>query len=467
MRNGITRDGSRPLSRRRVLRSLASGSIILPGLLSELLAEGSPPREAADPLAPRPPHHAPRAKRVIFCYMTGGVSHVDTFDPKPRLLADHGKKTAATRGQFLTRSPYEFRPYSSCGTEVSELFPHVGACMDDICLIRSMYTDHADHTQATLGIHTGSVSVVRPSIGSWVSFGLGTFNRNLPSFVVLAPEIPYAGSHVWGSDFLPACHQGTRVIPGKDPIPNLARNTRDPSVEDVEMGLLAALNRRHLASRGVDPSLAARIRSFDVASGMLEEAPEAFDLRGESDATLALYGLERGKEKGFGWQCITARRLAERGVRFIELIDTGSSNNWDAHGDMKTHEPHARNVDRPLAGLIQDLKARGMLNDTLVVWTTEFGRRPFADKPDHKGREHYRNAFSTWLAGGGVKGGIVHGKTDEHGIKVVENGVHVHDLHATILHILGIDHERLTYRHAGRDFRLTDVAGDVVYDILA
>jgi len=289
----------------------------------------------------------------------------------------------------------------------------------------------------------------------------------LPSFVVIAPQVPYAGDQTWGSDFLPGCHQGTRVTPGPEPIADLRRRLRSSRLQERELARIQELNRAHLAARGPDPQLTARIRSFETAFGMQQEAPEAFDVSRESDATLRLYGLERGSTQGFAWQCLVARRLSERGVRFIELIDTGSSNNWDAHGDMQTHAPLARNVDRAIAGLLRDLKSRGLLDDTLVVWTTEFGRTPYHENAAAKGREHHHWAFSSWMAGGGVKHGHVHGSTDDHGIYVAENGVHVHDLHATILHLLGLDHTRLTFRHAGRDFRLTDVKGEIVRDVIA
>src|SRR5687768_10258795 len=407
-------------SRRHVLRSLVGGSLLLPGIVSDLFAaDGAAGAASPGAVIPRPSHFVPKAKRVIFLYMSGGVSHVDSFDPKPRLFADHGKNLSSGRGSRVAKGPnWEFRPRGKSGIEISDLFPHVAECVDDLCVVRSMKTDHGDHFEATLGIHTGSVTVTRPSIGAWVSYGLGTLNQNLPSFVVLAPKLPYAGGQVWGSDFLPASHQGTRVLPGSDPIANLTR--RSPShLQQMELGLLQSFNKNHLLTRDNDPALAARIRSFETAAGMQQEAPDAFDLTKETDATLALYGLERGSTKGFAWQCLVARRLVERGVRFVELIDIGSSNNWDAHGDMKTHEPLARNVDRPIAGLLKDLKSRGMLEDTLVVWTTEFGRTPFTDGP--KGRSHQNSAFSSWLAGGGAKGGIAYGKTDDYAAKVVEN----------------------------------------------
>ncbi len=453
-------------SRRQVVRSLVGGSILMPGILSGFFsdaARGAEDATAGGTLLPCAPHRPARAKRVIFLYMSGGVSHMDSFDPKPRLTADHGKRPGG--GSPYLRTFWDAKPRGRCGTEVSDLFPHIAGCVDDICLVRSMHGDHPDHFQATLGIHTGSVSVARPSIGSWVSYGLGTENQNLPSFVVLAPELPYAGSQVWSSDFLPGCHAGTRVVAGAEPVPNLNRRSPSAEVQGMELGLLDRLNRKHQQSRPANPELSARIKSFETAFGMQMEMPDVLDLSAETDATLDLYGLERGSTKGFAWQCLVARRLAERGVRFIELIDVGSHDNWDAHADMLTHGPLARNVDKPIAGLLKDLKGRGMLDDTLVVWTTEFGRTPFLDGKN--GRSHYPVAYSSWLAGGGTKPGFVYGKTDDYGAQVVENPVHVHDFNATILHLLGFDHTKLTFRHAGRDFRLTDVHGRVVNEILA
>jgi hypothetical protein len=448
---------------------MVGGSLLFPGIIRQLMAQETD--AGANPLAPKQPPFPAKAKRVIFLYMTGGVSHLDSFDPKPQLIADHGKATirnlalGGTGPAKYLKPFWDFHPHGQCGTEVSELFPHVGSMMDEICLIRSMKGDHRDHFQATLGIHTGSVSVTRPSLGSWVSYGLGTENQNLPSFAVLAPMLPYAGSQVWSSDFLPGCHQGVQVLAGAEPIPDLNRRSASARLQELELDLLARVDRKHQQNRPAEPALAARIKSYETAFGMQMAMPEVLDLSKETDATHELYGLERGSTKGFGWQCLVARRMAERGVRFIELIDVGSSNNWDSHTDMKAHGPLARNVDRPIAGLLKDLKSRGMLEDTLVVWTTEFGRTPQSDGPN--GRSHHNDAYSSWLAGGGVKPGIVHGKTDEYGHQVVEDPVHVHDFHATILHLLGFDHEKLTFRHAGRDFRLTDVHGNVVKAILA
>jgi hypothetical protein len=462
--------------RRTVLRSFVAGSLLMPGILRQLLADEAAPADPVDPLAPRAPHFPGKAKNVIFLFMTGGVSHVDTFDPKPRLTADVGKEVKLDHPEiknrpgyeriFLKRPQWDFHKHGQCGTEVSELFPHLAECVDDLAVIRSLHTSHSNHYNATLGMHTGSYAFARPSIGAWVSYGLGTENRNLPSFVMIAPAQTYAGSQVYASDFLPGAHQGTLVVPGPEPVANIApRVARNR--QELELAALGRLNQRHLAQRADDPLLAARIRSFETAFGMQMAVPDAFDLKGESDATLALYGLPRGGVQGFAWQCLAARRLIERGVRFVELIDTGSSGNWDSHGDMLDHARLAKNVDQPIAGLLKDLKSRGLLDETLVVWTTEFGRTPFNNTAEAKGREHHPWAFSSWLAGAGVKPGIVHGETDEYGIRVATDPVHVHDFHATILHLMGLDHQRLTYRHSGRDYRLTDVHGRVVGEVLA
>lgn len=471
-------------TRRQFVQSAVAGSLLMPGLLSELLAadaarssssRGAP--DATNPVAPREPHFPAKAKSVIFLFMSGGVSHIDSFDPKPQLVADHGKQVTfdhpETRNRpgyekiFLKRPDWKFSPHGQSGIEVSDLFPHIANQVDDIALIRSMHTSHSNHYNATLGMHTGSFAFARPSIGAWLSYGLGTSNQNLPSFLVLAPQMPYAGTQVWASDFLPGAHQGTRVLPGPEPVANLARRVPSAKRQELELAALQSFNEAHRATRGDDLQLAARMKSFETAHGMQTEMPAALDLSQETEATLALYGLKRGMNDGFGWQCLAARRLVERGVRFVELIHTGSSGNWDSHGNMADHGRLAPQVDQPIAGLLRDLKQRGMLDDVLVVWTTEFGRTPFNNTADAPGREHHNWGFSSWLAGAGVKRGYVHGATDEHGIRAVEKPVHVHDFHATILHLMGIDHERLTYRHGGRDYRLTDVEGHVVKDVLA
>lgn len=450
-------------NRRGMIRSLAAGGLLLPGVLSEMLRGG----EAENPLAPKPPHFAAKAKRVIFLFMTGGVSHVDTFDPKPFLTANHGKPA---RGKsFYKGADWKFRRYGQGGIEISDLFPEIGGVADDLCVIRSMKNINGDHFGATIGIHTGSATFNRPSMGSWVSYGLGTFNQNLPSFVVIAPELPYAGEQVFGADFLPVLHQGTRIVPGPAPIPNMSRRAPTEEIQKTELQLTEYFNRQHLTGRETDSNLGARIKSFETAFGMQREAPEAFDLSKESDATLKLYGLERGATKGFGWQCLVARRLAERGVRFVEVIDGGTSidHNWDAHAYMGVYDRLAPAVDRSIAGLIRDLKSRGMLEETVVVWTTEFGRSPRVPDPTAEGRGHHATAYSSWVAGGGFKGGIVYGESDEIGEQVARDVVTVHDLQATVLNQLGLDHRRLTYRHAGRDYRLTDVHGNLVTGILA
>jgi hypothetical protein len=469
-------------TRRDALKRAAGGfgALALQAMLNE--THGAVPEVSrarteggnGDPLAPKTTHFQPRAKRVIWLYMSGGVSQVESFDPKPLLNRDHNKTLAIDNWQgrvgtfrpYLKKSIFPFQRGGKCGTEISDLFPHVRELADELCVIRSMETDHTNHFESTLGMHTGSFSFVRPSVGSWVSFGLGSENRNLPAFLVLAPVMPYAGAQVWGSDFLPGAHQGTRVTPGEVPIANIRRRVGTRRLQQLELALLREANQEHLNARPREAALDARIRSFDTAFGMQAAAPETFDLGRESAATLDLYGLKRGQTTGFGWQCLVARRLVERGVRFVELIDSGSSGNWDQHGDMAGHVGRAAYVDQPIAGLLTDLKRRGLLEDTLVVWTTEFGRTPYNVVQNAKGREHHHQSFSTWLAGAGVRGGMTYGATDDYGMAVAENRVHVHDFHATILHLLGLDHERLTFRHAGRDYRLTDVHGEVVDGIL-
>ncbi len=468
-------DNRNSIPRRQLIRSAVAGSILMPGILHEMIANAQP-RESVDPLAPRASHFPAKAKHVIFLYMTGGVSHVDTFDHKPRLFKDVGTEVKLDHPEiknrpgyeriFLKRPQWDFKKHGQCGIEVSSLFPHLAECMDDIALIRSMRTDHSNHYNATLGMHTGSFNFARPSLGAWLSYGLGTENRNLPSFITVAPAQTYAGSQVYASDFLPGAHQGTLVIPGKEPVADVSPRI-DLNMQKQELAALNLINRRHLADRNVDPQLTARIKTFETAFGMQAAVPEVLDFSQESDATLKLYGLNRNTDSGFGWQCLAARRLIDKGVRFVELIDTGSSGNWDSHGDMMDHARLARNVDQPIAGLLKDLKARGLLNDTLVVWTTEFGRTPFNNRADALGREHHNWAFSSWMAGAGVRPGTVYGETDEYGIRVAKDEVHVHDFHATILHLMGLDHTKLTYRHSGRDYRLTDVYGKVIPDLLA
>ena len=448
------------MDRRQALLSLFGGSLLTPPFLANLLAEDG---SGTGPLQPKTPHFAGKAKSVILLYMSGGVSHIETFDPKPKLAADHGKPSGVKQ---LLGPHWGFRPGGECGAPVSDLLPHIRECMDDICLIRSMRADHISHMEATLGIHTGSFSVKRPSLGSWVSYGMGSWNQDLPSFVVLAPRLPYGGDQCWSADFLPAIHQGTRIVSSKEPLPNLTPLVPE-ELQQRELQLLARLNRKHRKSRAIDSRLAARTQSFETAFGMQHAMPDVLDLGQETAGTRQLYGLGEETTDAFGRQCLVARRMVERGVRFIELIDTGSDapNNWDSHTNIpRDHPPRAKAVDQPIAALLQDLKQRGLLEETLVVWTTEFGRTPHNDGPI--GRSHHPHAFSSWLAGAGVRPGMTYGATDEYGYQITENEVHVHDFHATILHLLGFAHEQLTYRHGGRDFRLTDVSGNVVHDIL-
>ncbi|HZU38987.1 MAG TPA: DUF1501 domain-containing protein, partial [Gemmataceae bacterium] len=424
------------------------------------------------PLAPKPSHHRARAKSLIFVSLTGGFSHVDTFDYKPRLRKDEGKTVTNTelRGAIakpLLASPFTFRACGKSGLMISDLFPHLGSVADELCVIRSLHTDIVEHFQAVLAMHTGSATVPMPSLGAWLSYGLGTLNANLPSYMVLCEHMPYAGAQVWDNSFLPPYHQGVRIVPGKEPVPNLHSAARSVTLQELEQTMLRDLNERHARTRPDDLNLRARMGSFGTARGMMHEAPEIFELTRESEATRRLYGLAAGDTTSFAAQCLTARRLVEQGVRVVELIDTGSSDNWDAHGNMQDHRPKARRVDQPLAALIRDLKQRGMLDETLVAICTEFGRTPYTDGPGARGRNHHALAFSCLLAGGGVKGGVAYGQTDQYGLRIAADPCHVHDYHATILYLMGIDHERLTYRYAGRDFRLTDVAGRVLRPVLA
>lgn len=450
---------SNELSRREVLRQAVAGALGLGALGASPLLAGT------NPLAPQATQFAARAKRVILFFMPGGVSHVDSFDPKPALRRDHGKEVGKDR--ILTGSLWGSQRYGESGLEISDLFPYTGQCADDLCLIRSMHGDKGDHFEATLSMHSGAMAGTLPGVGAWVSYGLGTENANLPSHVVFAEKLPYAGSQAWDSNFLPAYHQGTRITPGAEPIANLNPDPALARYQSRELELLGRMNARHRDARPGDGVLDARMYSFEAAVGLQKTAPQVFDLADESEETFKLYGIDRNDTKSFAWQCLVARRMSERGVRFIELIDKGASGNWDAHSKMQSYDKLAKNVDRGMGALITDLKQRGLLDETLIVWCTEFGRTPSAKKDAADGRDHYKDAFTCWLAGGGVRGGMAYGATDEHGIKIVENPVHIHDFHATILHLLGFDHTKLTYFFSGRDFRLTGLAGKVVTDILA
>jgi hypothetical protein len=427
----------------------------------------------AEVVAPQRTHFPPRANHLVFVFLTGGFSHLDTFDYKPRLRADHGRPVPAfglrddeTRRQPLLGSPFRFDRHGQSGLWVSEIFPHLAGVADELCVLRSLHTDIVEHFQAVLAMHTGSSTVPLPSLGAWLSYGLGTRNANLPAYVVLAEHLPYAGSQVFDSNFLPPVHQGVRIQPGPEPIANLRTPARSLSLLELEQLMLRDVNEEHARARPDDQNLRARMNTFDVAGGLMREAPEAFDLAREPAAMLALYGVPRGDNRSFASQCLLARRLIERGVRVVELIDTGSHDNWDAHGDMDQHRAKAARVDRGLAGLLRDLRRTGLLDETLVAICTEFGRTPWTDNATSRGRNHYARAFTCLLAGAGVRGGSAYGQTDDYGATIVANPCHVHDYHATILHLMGLDHTRLTYRYAGRDFRLTDVYGNVVREIL-
>jgi len=424
------------------------------------------------PLAPQPTHHPAKAKNLIFIFLTGGFSHLDTFDPKPALKTHENKSVSAVhlRGvstQPLMPSPFKFAQHGESGLWISELFPELATVADELCVIRTLHTNIVEHFQGVLAMHTGSATVPLPSIGSWLSYGLGTGNPNLPSYMVLCERLPYAGSQVWDSHFLPPIHQGMRIIPGDKPIPNLDSAARSVKLHELEQLMLRDVNRLHAEARPGDQNLRARMTSFDIAGSMMRVAPTVFDISDETAASLSLYGEDTQENKSFSQQCLIARRLIEQGVRCVELIDTGSNNNWDAHGNMQDHRPKAQRVDRAIAGLIKDLRQRGLLDETLIAICTEFGRTPWTDKIGTKGRNHYAKAFSSLLVGGGVKGGVAYGETDEFGAEIATDPCHVHDYHATILHLMGIDHTKLTYRYAGRDFRLTDVHGNVLKTIIS
>lgn len=463
-------------TRREALRTLGCGFGYL--ALADLAA-----RASVNPLAPKPVHFPARAKRIIFLFMSGGVSHVDSFDHKPRLDRDDGKmvdfddlrsiaRTGKSPQMRVMKSMWEHRQRGQCGLWASDLFPEMAKHADDLCVIRSMHTEGIAHGPATLFLHTGTTNFIRPSMGSWVNYGLGTENENLPGFISLAPALGNGGPRNYGNAFLPAVYQGTAIgragVPAKE---SSIRNLQPPRTADEakrQFDLLRDLNAEQLAQKPGESELEAVVNSYELAWRMQGAAPQVLDLNGESPETLALYGIGEKETDNFGRQCLLARRLSESGVRFIQVNYADNSNNpaWDQHSNLKKHGDHAKAVDKPVAGLLEDLKQRGLLDDTIVWWGGEFGRTPYAEK-NGTGRDHNPAGFSVWLAGGGFKRGIAYGETDEFGHHAVVDKVHMHDLHATLLHALGLDHEKLTYRYAGRDFRLTDVYGHVVHDILA
>ena len=468
----------RQLSRREILRrsSAGFGGMALAALLGEEAgaAIGDTSLSRSNPLAPKAPHFPARAKRIIFLFMHGGPSQVDTFDYKPLLQRDHGKplpfkrpKVVSSETFNLLKSPWEFRQYGKSGAWVSELFPNVAGIVDDLCFIKSMHASNSRHGAALLELHTGSDTFVRPSMGSWITYGLGSENQNMPGFITICPSTGHGGANNYSSAFLPAPYAGTAVgavgTPAKEArIPFITNSQTPRGIQRLELDFIQQLNQQHLTATGPEADLEGRIASFELAFRMQTEAPGLQDISGESVATQKLYGLDDRMTEDFGRQCLMARRLSEAGVRFIQV---SHSYKWDQHARLRRdHLQNAREVDKPIAGLIQDLKGRGLLEDTLVLWGGEFGRTPVAQGSD--GRDHNPEGFTIWFAGAGVRPGFHYGATDDYGYYSVENKVHMHDLHATILHLLGLDHTRLTYRYAGRDFRLTDIHGNVVKDIL-
>ena len=450
-------------------------------LASLLQSDGFPITRAtpsSGPLSPRPPHFAPKARRIIHLFMHGGPSHVDLFDPKPALEKYSGQPLPESAGAVMTRRKVArngllsavrpFRRRGECGTEVSDFLPHLARHVDKLAVVRSCHGDSVNHPQSVYQMNTGSILMGRPSVGSWVAFGLGSENQDMPGYVVIPDPggAPKGGPPAWGSGFLPSTFQGTLLRPGENPITNLNRS--ESLTDDDQRQLLDFIqhaNHRHLEVRDFDDELQARINNYELAFRMQSAAPELVDLSRETEYTKRLYGIEDKVTRDFGTRCLLARRMVQYGVRFVQLY-SGDTNGWDAHKNVaKNHGEYCLRTDRPIAGLLQDLEARGLLDDTLVIWGGEFGRMPMSEQGT--GRDHNPWGYTVWLAGAGIRGGTVYGATDEFGLRAQENKVHIHDLHATILHLLGLDHEALTFFHNGRDQRLTDVAGHVVRGILA
>tara|TARA_Y100000588_G_scaffold388910_1_gene490269 strand:+ start:1213 stop:2649 length:1437 start_codon:yes stop_codon:yes gene_type:complete len=465
----------RPMSRREMLGRCATGFGAV--ALSSLLADPTYGKSNS-PFAPRKPHHDAKAKSVIFLYMDGGVSQVDSFDYKPRLEKDNGKPFSAKINptQFdnigkTLKSPWNFKKYGQSGLNVSDLFPHVGEMADELCVVRSMTSKFSEHNSANFFLHTGFGVQGRPSMGAWMSYGLGTEATDLPGFVVLnGGLIPSGGWDNFGNGFLPASHQATVFKTGKEPLADIRPRESRPGVQQAKLGLLNKFDQGVLNRLGKVDELESAIANYEMAYRMQAAVPELIDVKGETEATRKLYGLDSKYDptRTFGMQCLIARRLVEKGVRFIELTCPRISGNdrWDAHGGLKkNHGDNSRATDQPIAGLLRDLKSRGMLKDTLVVWSGEFGRTPFAQGSN--GRDHNPFGFTIWMAGGGAKPGITYGATDEFGYRAVENKLDIHDMHATMLHLLGMDHKKMTYFFDGRDMRLTDVHGHVAHDLIA
>ncbi len=471
------------LSRRELLRRASNGfgAMAMMALLGREGQAAGPESPGAHPLAPKAPHFPARAKSVIFLFMEGAVSQVDSFDHKPMLAKYHGEDPRKAIGKLektqfenvgkVLKSPWNFRQHGECGAWVSDLFPQVAGKADDLCIIRSLTSNFPEHTSANYFLHSGLGLQGRPSLGPWVTYGRGSFNEDLPGYVVLnGGQIPSGGLDNFGSGFLPATYQGSLLHATGTPLANVAPSEKTAKLQQAKRRLVGRLNQVGAKEAGHSDALESAILNYELAARMQVAIPDLMDLSGESEATKKLYGMDAAYEhtRTYARECILARRLVERGVRFVELTIpmVDGYQRWDAHGGLvKNHGDNARAVDQPIAGLIADLKQRGLLDQTLIVWAGEFGRTPFAQGND--GRDHNEFGFSVWMAGGGVKGGISYGETDEWGYKAMKDTLEMHDLHATILHLMGMDHERLTYRFGGRDIRLTDVYGRVVKEILA
>ncbi|HYE31447.1 MAG TPA: DUF1501 domain-containing protein [Methylomirabilota bacterium] len=459
-------------SRRRMLKMAGCGFGYL--ALSSLLSNLGNVVAAQSPLAAKTPPLAAKAKRIIFLFMHGGPSHVDTFDHRPLLARDAGKPlpkslvvgSSDPNGKLMP-SPFEFKKHGQGGVEISEIWPELATCADDLCVVRSMHTNGQDHGQAVLKLHTGAETQLRPSMGAWVIYGLGTENQNLPGFITISPPQFNGGVQNYGSAFLPAVYQGTPIGRAEGRLTDAQiRHIKNlefkPDAQRQQIDFLQQLNRDHLKQANADLQIEGIIESYELAFRMQAEAPGITDFSEETEATRKLYGIDETPTDTFGRQCLLARRFAERGVRFIQVSHAFK---WDQHQELtRDHRRNAREVDKPIAGLLKDLKARGLLKDTLVLWGGEFGRTPTGQGND--GRDHNPHAFSIWMAGGGVKPGFTYGSTDDYGNAAVVDKVHMHDLHATLLHLLGLDHQSLTFRHGGRDYRLTDVHGNVVKPIV-
>ena len=447
------------------------GTLALSGLMQQdLLAKGSP-------LYPKTPHFAPKAQSVIFLYMDGGVSQVDSFDPKPQLAKENGQPprfqvdaTVFNNNGNLLKSPWEFKRYGENGIPISDLFPNIGSCADDLCIIRSMTAFSPNHPNANYALHSGHVLSGRPSMGAWTSYGLGTLSQDLPSYVVIhGGQVPSGGMQCFGSGFLPANHQGSIFLSGDPALNNTSYQEKTAAIQKKKLEFLHEMDGEFEARLSHAEAIESAIMNYELAYRMQKEVPDVTDLSKESAATKKLYGIDAPYKntRAYAAQCLRARRLVERGVRFVELtINPGNGDRWDQHKDLfDGHQKNAMAVDQPIAALIKDLKSRGLLDTTLLVFSGEFGRTPFAQGTN--GRDHNPQGFSLWMAGGGIKGGTIYGATDEYGYRVVENKLTVHDLHANILHLLGVDHTKLTYRFSGRDIRLTDVHGEIIPEILA